>query len=482
MAYVRKKGNQVVIVHGERDPESGKVQQRTLFTFYAKAEIRAVLGEQQRWFRSLLEKAHPQIRFDWAKIDEALTGWGQDSEGAMPDLAPYRKERVEGRFREALVGMVRELLVADPQTLATSARLLRDNRYELEYLRHLMDWRLRMATEENAVEGEFNRDTPFYWRTLMNRREVPPEARERVFRLYQEGELDEAEALTELLVEAWDNFADGHNVLGLVARERAELGPEAKAREGFEAAKACFERAVEVGRGLFPKRIAKKSYWRDHATRPYIRALCYLAGVLNRLEDYEEALQLCDRLDKRCGLDMDAALGRIPVHLNRGASGEPGAYAEAAAAARYVHRLHEVQNLPLALALFELGELGEARAHLVAAAIRYPRATRRLAGIRGGRVGGRPASKEEARDYNAGVDFIRDLEPYLRARGRAARRFLSSVVKEDRVAELMAEAEDVRRKWSADRSGDRTWFDRKQELESMELAEATAAALWSEVG
>ncbi len=38
MAYVRKKGNQLAIVHGERAAGSGEVVQNTLFTFFSKAE------------------------------------------------------------------------------------------------------------------------------------------------------------------------------------------------------------------------------------------------------------------------------------------------------------------------------------------------------------------------------------------------------------------------------------------------------------
>ena len=39
MAYVRRRGNQLAIVQGEREPGTGKVQQRILFTLYSKAEV-----------------------------------------------------------------------------------------------------------------------------------------------------------------------------------------------------------------------------------------------------------------------------------------------------------------------------------------------------------------------------------------------------------------------------------------------------------
>ena len=44
MAYVRRRGNQLAIVHGERQQGTGKVNQRILFTLYSKAEALEVLG------------------------------------------------------------------------------------------------------------------------------------------------------------------------------------------------------------------------------------------------------------------------------------------------------------------------------------------------------------------------------------------------------------------------------------------------------
>ncbi len=58
MAYVRQRGNQIAIVHGERDTEGGKVQQRILFTIYSKAEALKITGRKDkasaRYFQDLL--------------------------------------------------------------------------------------------------------------------------------------------------------------------------------------------------------------------------------------------------------------------------------------------------------------------------------------------------------------------------------------------------------------------------------------------
>ena len=76
MAYVRQRGNQIAIVHGERDPEAGKVQQRILFTIYSKAEALKITGRKDkasaRYFQDLLAHEYPGIRFDWNKINKTI--------------------------------------------------------------------------------------------------------------------------------------------------------------------------------------------------------------------------------------------------------------------------------------------------------------------------------------------------------------------------------------------------------------------------
>ena len=58
MAYVRQRGSQLAIVHVERDKETGKVQQRILFTIYSKAEALKIIGRKDkvsaRYFQDLL--------------------------------------------------------------------------------------------------------------------------------------------------------------------------------------------------------------------------------------------------------------------------------------------------------------------------------------------------------------------------------------------------------------------------------------------
>lgn len=453
MAYVRAKGNQVAIVHGERDPETKQVQQRVLFTLYSKAEALAAIGESDHWFQNILRDEHPGLRFDWKAIESGI----RESMAILPDLYTYKKDRGEGLFRESLVAFARELLVADPQDLISSARLIQEHRHELEWLRKLLDWRLKLCEQE---KHEYNQDNPFYWKAMMHRREVPPETWEELSELYVRGEHDKAKALARLLTEAWPNFAEGHSYLGLIARDRGQL-PEALAH---------FEKALEVARTLFPKRIKKDMYWQDHDTRPFIRALCYLADTHNRMGDQRKALAFCDRLEKECGQDITAADVRIPILLNA------GLWEPAAQAARYVHRVYPSTNLPLALALHESGEKRRALVHFLCGAIQFPRAARLLTGLRAQK----PTNMDEARDYDHGQDFQLEIGQYLDAH-RRTRRYFADVLKLPKVAALIDEYENVRRRWREDRSEDRTWFDRMHEMQSDEFADARAAEIWPEL-
>lgn len=153
------------------------------------------------------------------------------------------------------------------------------------YLRDLIIWRLHLADQE---ENEWNQDKPFFWRTLMHRREVSVEGMEAIAQMYENEEYDKVEALAGLFVECWDNYAEGRNYLGLTAMTKNDLA----------AAQTHFKNAMAVGRTLFPKRIRKDRYWSDVSTRPCIRSIIYLAQTCNRNNEYTRALALCDQLDK----------------------------------------------------------------------------------------------------------------------------------------------------------------------------------------
>lgn len=424
MAYIRTKGNQLAVVHGERDPETGKVEQKTLFTLYSKAEALAAIGDQSGQFRRILEDENPRMRFDWAKLDAGI----RDHLDHLPDVYEYKKARQEGGFREALRTFSRELLLNDPQTLISSARLIQANRHELTWLRQLIDWRLAVCDQE---ESEWNQDNPFHWRLTWMRQEVPGSQWETLAELYDQCKYDEVEALAGLLTECWPNFAQGFNYLGLVAMRRGR----------HQEAAARFDEAMRVSRAALPKRIRKEMWWSDHETRPYIRAIIYQAQALTRLGDYTGALQLCDRLESECHQDIAAADERAPIYLCA------GRWEDAIKAARYVSELYPTRRFLLAFAHAESGNRDESLAAFLHGAIQHPRAAHLLLSRRTDH----PEGADEIMDHNAGVDLLDHLGAYLERLSPELEDWFTTILEAPAVKAAIAEYQKVRQQWRTGR-------------------------------
>jgi tetratricopeptide (TPR) repeat protein len=458
MAYVRRRGNQLAIVHGEREPGTGKVQQRILFTIYSKAEAREILGRGERrgrWsFEGLFRRQFPEVKVNWAEIRRGL----EDNLGSLPDLHEYRSGRLRERFRESLCTFTKQLLLADPQDLMSSAHLIQEHRHELEYLADRIAWRLKLRDQE---QSEWNEDNPFYWRFALQGRMVPPDTEEHAAGFYERGEYEEAEAVFRLLVDCFDGYAEGYNYLGLIAYQQGKL----------EAAIGHFERTIELGRKLFPARISKKRYWSDHATRPYMRGLQNLALALNETARYDEALAVCDRLEGECGDDLSATSHRAAISLNTRQWEQSADLAK-----RSGGDLDPSAGFVEAFALFELGRYEEALPAFLRAAIHFPRAARMLAGERTAA----PRSYQEAKDHNTGVACRRSLHAYLAHQPPAARKFFRALVRDPRVAKLIDESIAVVRRWQEEHhQGDRSAFDRMTLMRSRPFALGEARKLYA---
>jgi tetratricopeptide (TPR) repeat protein len=456
MAYVRRRGNQLVIVHGEREPGTGKVQQRILFTIYSKAEALEVLGRgenHRRWdFEGLFEHQFPDIKVNWKEIRREI----ENSLDSLPDLYEYRSERLRGRFRADLCAFTKQLLLVDPQDLIPSAHLIQEHRHELEYVADLIRWRLELRDQK---QNEWNSDNPFYWRFALQGREVPPDSEEHAAGFYERGEYEKAEAIFRLLIDCFDGYADGYNYLGLIAYEQRKL----------EIAIRHFEKTVELGRKLFPARIGKKRYWSDHATRPYMRGLRNLALTLNEAARYDDALAICDRLENECGDDFSAASYRSAVYLNTGKWERAADFAK-----RSGGDLDPSAGFVEAFALFELGRFEEVLPAFLRAALHYPRAARMFVGERTQA----PRSAEEARDHNTGVSEHRTLHAYLKDQPRAARKFFRGVVRDPRIVKLLDESIAVVRRWQEEHhKDDRSAFDRMTVMQSRSFADREARKL-----
>jgi len=419
MPYVRLRGNQVLIVHGEREPGTGKVEQRTLFTLYSQAEAREAVGDGAGSFEHLIEMAHPDLHFEWKRIRREITRLVP----SLPESYDYDEARQRGRFREALRSFARELMLTDVQLLVSSARLVQESRTELEYLGELLKFRLDTCAQE---ESDWNRDNPFHWLFSIQGKELPGEIEEEFAHIFESGEADRAEKLFRFAIECFPGYAEGYNYLGLIALDRGRL----------DEAIVCFERTVVLGRKLFPRRIARSQYWTTLETRPYVRGLRNLALALERAGKWDESLAVCDRLESECG-DRDAALAtRSTVWINT------GRFAEAAGASQALIGLGNGIGFDLAIAQYELGQPRAALASFLHGALNMPRAAQMLAGKGTKRVVG----TVDAEDHNTGVNLLRSFGKFLEGPGRGARRFLARVLAEPSFASLLEEQAELERR------------------------------------
>lgn len=453
MAYVRKRGNQLAIVHGERNTDTKLVEQQILFTIYSKAEAREALTSNGRGcsdhFRHLLEREYPGFTFNWKAIGKGIA----DNLDVLPDSYEYRGERLRDRFRSDLGALATQLLIHDPQVLHSSAEVVYEHRHELAYLRDLIDWRLR--TTDPSKKTEWNGDNAFFWRSAIRGNDAPAEAEEQAAEMYERGAFDQAEAVFRLLIECFPGYAEGWNYLGLIALRRDDLP---RARE-------YFEQTIEIGRKRFPRRVAKASYWSDLETRPYMRGLRNLALTLNRLATYGEALAICDRLERECGDAIVATSHRAAIYLNT------GRWEEAAGAAVHLHKIDPSESLVAAFALFEIGRRDEAVVHFLHGALNAPRTSWIVTRIR------RPPPKgyDEVRDHNGGIDLRAAIHGYLAAQSRASRRFFRELTRDEPVVALLEEIEAVVRRRSVEHpTGERGAFDRMTEMRAFDFAVAQA--------
>ena len=455
MAYVRRRGNQLAIVQGEREPGTGKVQQRILFTLYSKAEALEAVGRGTKGgaerFRHLLQREHPDVKFNWRAIRRAL----EKDLDVLPERYAYRPERLRGRFRADLCTFARQLILADPQDLTSAAQLIQEHHHELEYLADLIHWRLKLRDQK---ESEWNADNPFYWRFTLQGRDVPPDTEEHAAAFYERGEYERAEAVFRLLVDCFDGYAEGYNYLGLIALEQRKL----------DEALALFQKTAELGRKLFPGLVGKKRYWRDHATRPYMRGLRNSVLTLNEAGRFDEAMALCDRLDDECGDEITAAWHRAVIYLNT------GKWQRAAEAAQRLTGLYPEANLIVAFALYELGRIDQVLSAFLHGALNHPRAARMLLGERAPA----PKSSDETRDHNTGVSLRRALHAYLDGQSRASKRFFRGLVRDPRVVGLLKEiVAVVQRRTAQHPTGEREAFDRMMLMHSPEFARLQAHKL-----
>lgn len=455
MPYLRIRGSQLAIVHGEREPGNPNVQQRILFTIYSQAEALEILGRgsgKGHNFEMLLEHEYPELRFNWKKIRTDI----ESHLAVLPETYENGEAHVQ-QFRKDLCAFTRSLALADPQTLLPAAQLIQQHRHELEYLQELIQFRLECRHQEPS---EYNQDNPFHWRSTLQGRDVPMDAEEDAEALFDKGEYEKAAAIFRLLIDSFQGWAEGYNYLGLIAYEQRQL----------DEARAHFEKTIETGRKLFPARLAKKWYWRDHKTRPYMRGLRNLVLTLNEMGRYEEALTLCGRLVSECGDDYEVAAHQARIYLNT------RQWAAAAEAARLAGGdMDPGKGFLEAFARFELGQAEESLELFLRAALQYPRAARMLTGLA---VSKKVHSSKEARDHNAGVTKLRGLREFLRTQPARSKKFFRTLLQDARVTRLLEETREVEERRNKERGGGgRKASDRLRHMHSGEFAHQQAQLL-----
>ena len=84
----------------------------------------------------------------------------------------YKTARLQARFWDDAITFFRQLVLVDPQSLASASALIAGHRLELEYLRETIDFTLRV-TRNHGEASEWTADNEFYWRFATRNQEVP---------------------------------------------------------------------------------------------------------------------------------------------------------------------------------------------------------------------------------------------------------------------------------------------------------------------
>ncbi|MCX6119680.1 MAG: tetratricopeptide repeat protein [Proteobacteria bacterium] len=453
---MRIKGNQVAIVQGERDPTSGSVTQQVLFTFFSKAEALSALGRstknQSHLFQHLLEGEYPALKFDWENINKGI-----DSHlHVLPDLPDQRDQRLVSHFKTSLHGFTRHLVQADPLSLAPSAKLLRDHKGQLEFLREIIDEKLSLLDGSQLPNCD---DNEFYWRQSLHDWGINGDVEETAAHYHEKGDHRSAIEAFTLLTESFPDYAEGHNYLGL---SYLKLGNSNKAIYHFR-------KTIELGRKLFPKRCRKERYWTDLKTRPYIRGLRNLVLALNHQEAYDEAFRICETLEVECGDGITADCHKALLFLNTGNWSE---------AEKYALRVMNISPMDSAVAAFaqhEQGQLLKARKNFLFALLNYPLGVPVLV------IGHapEPTNYAEAQDYNAGVYCYESMGGYFKCRSPKSKRFFAELLTHPKVVELLKELKKCAVQHSApnDIEENHHYLKRCSEMKELKFAENFVKAL-----
>lgn len=439
MAYARARGDQVLIVHGVRNPETRAVEQRILYTFYSRAEASEfVEGATERVERQL-EHEYPEIRFDWDGLRERLA-----------ELAPGLPEGdeaadvVRAGLRDDLAGIARVLGTLDPSLYTGASELVAAHRGELRFVRDLVDATLAAGAGKCAGVDGLGR---------LGRSAEPSLLAQELAESYEDrGEPGMTRSAIAFLTAAYPGWIDGHIALGDRALDDGD----------GEAAAQHYQRAAELAAGS-ARRNGRRGATGIHR-KSLRRALGGLGVAQLQLGHCKKALDIAERLAVESKNTIDADLVRAPAWLGL------GRWRLAFDAAKRLVEVYPEQSILVAIAAAHAGYDDEARVFGVRAALTAPLATRVLIGAKTGRV----EAGEAARDVRLGLHMRAELKAYLAGSTTGLRR-LRETASHPVIARHVAEVLDFRAKHTADPAEHSVIFKRTQELRSAAFAESLAA-------
>jgi len=465
MPYVRTHGNQIAIVHGEREKESGNVQQRSLFTLYSKKEAAAAVGDgdprDSTYFQRLVEEANPQLRFNWKQLNKEI----RLRINILPDIYPLREAHGERSFDASLCEFVRQLVISDPLNSKVGRETLKQHQAELSTLQKiisLLQEEMNLCVERDP--SPFDLDDAFSWRYELQSHQMPIGMEEFAEGLYREGNYVEAKSLFSLLTRCFPQYAEGYNYLGLIALNENEP----------KEAVAYFRDTIKFGRNLFARKVAKSDYWSDLKTRPYMRGLMNLALALNASGQFKETLRVCDQLIDECGRS----------HEDSGWAHKAAAYLNledwenAIEKALKLAKVAPDEGFILGYALFEIGRYQDCLGWFLHASLNSPHSAHLLTD----KSKARPKTTLEVEDHNGGIMMLRSLPRFFQLQSKASRKFFRKFIENEQVQELLSEVVACNQThFERKADTDRKYFDRWHELQDLAFARKQAGILLQEL-
>lgn len=274
MSFVRKKRGQVLLVHNERDPISGRVKQRELHRFTSQAELQEVLtpAKWASWKRSIAWKARG-IDFDWPAIRERLSE-EVDAWNAAPSGAKHRRNQKIERLASELVAELASLSLAKASDVAVVDRVHPS-------LLALRDSINRLVQPEPQTETQaFAKETPVN-QMISGATRAAADVFDEGMEHWWAGDRKAAAKLFRRALAIDSRHADAHNHLGIVSLEARKL----------KAAEQHFRAAID-GSQRHLERDGAKVPWGFLENRPYLRAMGNLALVFLEQRKWEDALSV----------------------------------------------------------------------------------------------------------------------------------------------------------------------------------------------